>query len=191
MTAILNGVIASEYLTDRHSPGLGGVHDSVDYRVSEIERHLHSNERWMEMAGTPTATHFAVEVGHADGAGPWTLDAGDDDWGAWVQILGADDTPTDGAALYMDIHKIMVTAAERNLPYFFRFGYGASGAAALAAGTYTETVFVPASNVLDTGPLSIQTRRAAAGSLLWAQCMCPGQDTGTISLYPGGHEYEG
>jgi len=171
--------------------GLAGTENSLAYRIAEVERHLHHYERWMEKAGTPTATHKAVSIGDADGDGPWVVDAGNDDWGAWVQTLGADDTPTDGVSTKMDPHLVLVTATERNSTYFFRIGFGASGAAALSAGTYTETVFQPASNQIDSGPIHISMERVASGSLMWAQCMCPGQDTGTISFYLGGHEYEG
>jgi len=41
------------------------------------------------------------------------------------------------------------------------------------------------------GITKVQTGRAPAGSKLWARCMCPGQNTGTLDFYLGIHEYVG
>ena len=178
-------------IDDAATSGLAGTSNSLAYRVHEIERHFHSYERWVELAGTPTATHKAVGIGNADGAGPFIMDAGNDDWGAWVQILGSDDTPVIVGSVKMDIHQILVAATERNSTYFLQVGYGASGAAALSAGAYSEVVFQPASNQVDSGPVTIQTRRIASGTEMWCRVMCPGQNTATLNAYFGGHEYEG
>lgn len=67
---------------------------------------------------------------------------------------------------------------------------GDSGAAALAAGTYTEVVYA-AGTLKDPGVIVTQTGRAPAGSKIWARCKCPGQNTGTLDFYIGLHEYEG
>ena len=188
---VLNTEDPAGKIDDKAVDGLLGVSNSLAYKVQEIERHLHSYERWMELAGTPTGTHKAVGIGNADGAGPFVIDAGNDDWGAWVQLLGADDTPVIAGSVKMDPHMVMIAATERNETYFLQLGFGASGAAALSAGTYSEVVFQPSSNQADNGPMIVKTKRAASGSLMWARCMCPSQDTATLSFYIGGHEYEG
>lgn len=153
--------------------------DSIYSAVKEIERHLHSAGSWFEKATTPSGeTHVADRIG--SGAGAFRIDAGDDDWGAWVQILGDTDTPARSNQLYFDPHEMVISAAERTAVYFIQFARGASGAAAFAAGIYTEVV-------IDT------TNRAGGyitGSKLWARCMCPGQNTATIDFYIGIHEYE-
>ena len=195
MCQILNQEDPAGKIDSEATNGLAGVSNSLAYRVHEIERHLHSYSRWMQLATTQTATHKAVGLGNADGAGPFILDAGNSSvtptWGTWVQLLGADDTPVIAGSVKMDPHLIMVTATERNATYFLQFGFGATGAAVLTAGSYTEIVFQPASNQVDSGPIEIQTRRIASGSLMWARCLCPGQNTATFSFYIGGHEYEG
>jgi len=169
--------------------GINGVEDSLAYEVAEIEHHFHSYERWMELAGTPAAeTHRADAAG--TGAGVFIIDAGNDDWGAWVQILGSSDTPIITSHAYYDLHRILVAAAERNATYVLQIGYGTSGAAALAAGTYTESVYLPASNLIDSGPADVQSKRQPAGTKAWARCICPGQDTATLSFFIGLHEYE-
>ena len=170
--------------------GLTGVSNSTAYRIHEAERHFHSFERWFELAAVPAAeTHRADRIG--GGNGPFVIDAGNDDWGAWVQILGSADTPAEAGMVKFDLHRIEISATERNFTYFIQIGIGASGAAALSAETFTEAVFQPASNQVDSGPVVIQTRRADAGTKAWARCMCPGQNTATMSLYFGIHEYQG
>ena len=156
---------------------------SLAYRVHEIERHLHSYERWMELAGTP-----AGETHRADAAGNWRPASF-----KWMRVipftahgyrfLGSSDTPIITGSAKYDMHSLIFTAAERNLPYVVQVAFGATGAAALTAGTYTEAVFVPASNVLDTGPVHLQCRRIAAGTKAWARCICPGQRYGNDGLY--------
>ena len=65
-----------------------------NYGIFEIERHFHSYERWYEAAASPSGeTHIADRIG--SGSGAFQIDAGNDDWGLWVQVLGSSDTPAD------------------------------------------------------------------------------------------------
>lgn len=169
--------------------GLLGVYDSLAYRVAEIERHLHSGGRWFEAASVPDGEdHVADRIG--DGTGSFQIDAGNDDWGLWVQILGADDTPTVAGKAYFDPHQFIVEDTERAATYFIQITRGTSGDAGLAAGTYSEFVY-SATVQKDTGTIKVQVGRAPAGSKVWARCKCPGQDTATLDFYFGLHEYEG
>jgi hypothetical protein len=169
--------------------GLEGVSNSLAYKVHEVERHLHSAASWFETATTPDGeSHVADRIG--DGAGAFQIDAGNDDWGSWVQVLGSDDTPARSGGVYYDPHLFLVEDTERAATYFVQFARGASGADAYAAGQYTELVY-GASVQKETGIIEVQTGRAPAGSKLWARCKCPGQDTGTMDFYLGIHEYEG
>jgi hypothetical protein len=169
--------------------GLLGTSNSLAYRVHEIERHIHSAGRWFGKATTASGEdHVADRIGSNNGS--FQLDAGNNDWGAWVQILGATDTPADAGKVYFDPHELVITAAERTAAYYIQIGRGASGAAALSAGTYTELAL----DLTDRGGgaiVNVQTGRAPAGSKLWARCMCPGQNTATLDFVIGLHEYEG
>jgi hypothetical protein len=183
MGHVVRGSIAK--LDEATTNGLSGVNNSLAYRVAEIERHVHSYERWYELAGTPDAeVHRADAAG--TGAGIFQIDAGNAAYGSWLQILGSSDT-----ALKYDLHRILVTATERNAIYVVQLAFGTSGDAAVTAGTYTEAVFVPASNLVDQGPVDVQSRRQAAGTKAWARCICPGQDTATLNFMIGLHYYEG
>lgn len=165
----------------------------MNQHILEIELHHHNFERWFELAGTPGANHFAVRIGDADGAGAFQVDAGDSTaaptWGAWVQILGSDDTPQLTGATHYDLHRIEISATERSAPYFIQIGFGATGAAALTAGTYTELVFAPSGIVGEQSTISLFSKRIAVDTNAWARCLCPGQNTGTLDFYFGLHEY--
>ena len=188
MATTLNGSPISE-IDSVTSLGLGGAHNSIGYRVAEIERHLHSGGRWFETAAVASGeTHVADAIG--TGGGAFQIDAGDDAWGTWVQVLGSDDTPSVAGKAYFDPHQMIVEAVERAFTYFMQLARGASGAAAISAGTYTEFVYASAST-RDTAIIEVQTGRAPAGSKVWARCMCPGQNTATLDFYIGLHEYEG
>jgi hypothetical protein len=170
--------------------GLTGTNNSLAYRVHEIERHFHSYERWVEQAAVPVGeTHVADVIGTGNGA--FRCDAGNDDWGVWMHILGSSDTPIIAGSAKFDPHRITVEATERDATYFIQFAFGTSGAAALAAGAYTETVIASAGNKAEPGPTMVQSRRIAAGTKAWARTMCPGQNTAWIDFYLGIHEYEG
>jgi len=169
--------------------GLAGVSNSLAYKVHEIERHLHSGARWFETAAVPDGEdHVADSIGSGNGA--FRADAGNDTWGSWVQVLGADDTPTVEGKVFFDPHQLIIEDTERASTYFLQFARGDSGAAGLAAGTYTELVY-GASVQKETGIIPVQTGRAPAGSKLWWRVMCPGQDTSWMDAYIGIHEYEG
>ena len=171
--------------------GLLGVSNSLAYRVHEIERHLHSSGSWFGAAAVPSGeTHVADRI--AGGIAPFQLDGGDDDWGAWVQILGSDDTPARTGQVYFDPHEVVVASTERAGTYFIQMARGDSGAAGLAAGTYTEFVFESDSvGQKAAGIIKVQTGRAPVGSKLWARTLCVGENTATIDFYFGIHEYQG
>jgi len=175
------------------SDGLLGAHDSLAYRVNEIEKHLHSSGSWFGAANTPTATHFADRIGTC--TDPFELDGGDSSatptWGDWVQILGSGDTPARTDQAYFDPHEILIQAAQEDVVYMIQFGRGASGAAALSAGTYTELVVGVDATKKFKAITRVQTGRALAGSLLWARCIAMGSNTGTLHFFLGIHEYVG
>ncbi len=176
-------------IDSKATDGLLGVHNSLAYRVHEIERHLHSGGRWFGAAAVPSGeTHIADRVGPA--IAPFTLTSGNDDWGTWVQIMGSDDTPTVAQA-YFDPHLIQIESVTDDGTYFIQVGRGASGAAALSAGTYTELVATIATTKEDASPVVFQSGRAPAGSKLWARILCMGQNARAIDIYIGIHEYEG
>ena len=169
--------------------GLAGTSNSLAYRVHEIEKHFHSSGSWFGLAANPAAeTHAASRIDST--TGPFQIDAGNDDWGTWTLILGSDDTPARAGQTKFDPHEMAVVATEGAFTYFIQFARGATGAAGLAAGTYTEVVFESdAVGQKAAGVTKVQTGRANAGDKLWARCKALGENTATIDFYLGIHEY--
>lgn len=164
--------------------GLAGTSNSLAYRVHEIERHLHSYEKWFGVAATPSATHKADRVGQ--GIVAFELDGGNLVFGSWVQILGSDDTTEK-----YDLHKLFITDVQETAPYFVQLAFGAVANDAVTAGTFTEFVFRVNATNSDRTEIPINCRRQAAGTLGWARCLALGTNTGTMSFYFGLHTYEG
>lgn len=170
--------------------GLLGVEDSLAYRIGEVERHLHSYESWFGAAVVPNGEiHVADRIGTT--AASFQADAGNDTWGTWLQILGSSDTPARAGNVKFDLHRIVFTAAERTGVHFIQISYGASGAAGLAAGEYTEIVLVEPLGTAVPSPVDLNDRRSDAGTKTWLRVFVPGQNTGTLNFFIGVHEYEG
>lgn len=158
--------------------------------VIEIEHHLHNWERWFGAAVSPSGeTHVADRIGITTTA--FQIDGGDDTWGAWVQIIGSEDTPADVGMIKYDVHRLQIVAVERgSAEHFVQIAFGDSGADALAAGNYTEFAYRPQSGSLDEGPVLMISKRILAGVKAWARVFVVGENTGTIDFFHGLHEYD-
>lgn len=169
------------------SPGLSTAQNN---RIKEIERHLHGWERWYGAAVAPSGeTHVADRIGATSAT--FQVDGGNDTWGAWVQILGSNDTPSEAGFVKYDLHRVEITTVERtNATHFIQFAFGASGAAGLAALTYTEFVFRPTTTQGRAAPIDVMTRRQDVGAKAWARVWVVGQNTGTLDFWIGLHQYE-
>jgi len=170
--------------------GLAGTGNSLAYRVHEIEKHFHNNERWIGLAAVPSGeTHRA----DSDGMIPFQMDAGNDTWGSWLQIVGSTDFPITAGMVKRDAHRILITDVERD-KQITRIqiigGESADIAANLAAGNYTEFMVTPQKDSKQT-PVDFMTGRALSAVKGWARCWVNGQNTGTIDFFIGVHEYPG
>lgn len=181
------------YIRHAAAGGLDATKWSLAYSVAVIGRHLHSYERWFAAAATPVGeTHIADRIGPL-ATTPFEPDAGNEDWGSWLQIMGSDDLPVIVGREEFDPHMISITDTEhKNETHFLQIGFGATGAAALAAGEYTEIVFRSAGGAPnESPPIMIQTRRSPVEIKVWARVLVVGQNTGWIKFFYGLHEYEG
>ena len=159
------------------------------YKVIETATHFHSYERWFGAAASPNGeTHVADRINKDITA--FQADAGNDDWGNWLQILGSEDTPAVAGKAEFDLHRIYIKAVERTSLHLIQIGLGTSGAAALSANTYTEFVYTPASVTAEETPLDIQIDDVDAGTKVWIRICVPDSDTGTMDFYIGIHEYD-
>ena len=158
--------------------------------TNEIERHLHSQEKWFGAATTPSGeTHIADRM--VGGIDPFTLTAGNDTFGAWLQVLGSSDTPVSTGMTKFDAHRFMVTSTDSTLPFIIQIATGESAglAAKIAAEEFTEAPYVSATNNNDSGIQDILSIRISAGEKVWARAACIGGNGNTIDFYYGIHEY--
>lgn len=156
------------------SPGLAdAVHNSLAYRVAEIERHIHSWEHWLPAALTPV-----------------TAISGDNTWGDAVALIAAGDTPIIAGSVYHDLHRMYITDVSVNTTYRIRLIAGASAAAGLAAGTYTEFMMRAVTTTNDRTSVEVQSKRIASATPWWVQ-VWNATNGATLSLFVGIHEYEG
>lgn len=173
--------------------GLSGFKDSLAYKVNEIEKHLHNNNKIYGLAGTPSGeTHRADRITLKPE--PFQADAGNDDWGSWLQIFGSSDTPLVAGQEFFDFNKVLVVSHERNTTVYvvqIACGESAGLATKLIAEDFTEQDLVTGGGSTETGPIVIQNSRFAAGDKVWVRIWAKGANTGTLDFYPGIHEYVG
>jgi len=191
MAETLNGISDRQKIDSAATLGLTGTSDSLAYRTNEIERHLHHYERWFGAAAVPNAeVHVADSI--TTSATAFQMDAGNDTWGSYLQILGSSDTPAITGSVYFDLHRLaIVTVENANATHLVQVVFGATGVAGLTAGSYTEFVFRPQSVQGAEMIVDFQTRRIAAGTKAWIRCWVSGANTSTVDFFFGLHEYEG
>ena len=192
MNNIGNDPKGTNKIDDAATDGLLGTPDSLAYRIGEIERHLHNTEKWFGIAAAPSGeTHVADRM--AGGIQPFVITAGNDDFGAWVQILGSSDTPVASGAAKFDGHRVMTIGTNSTNPFIVQIVCCESAdiATKIAAELFTEAPYVSATNNNDSGITDVITRRFPAGTKVWVRCACIGSSGSTMDFYFGIHEYEG
>lgn len=172
-----------EAIDDRVSDGHLALEGSIGYQIAEIYRHDHTWDRRYGLAVSPSG-----EVHRADGIGvgvlPFVMTSGNNNWGNWVQLMGSGDS-VEG----FDLHDFLVSASQSNSAvYFIQVAFGASAAVALAAGTYSELVFIPPGSA-NGKPSSIEltAEDMPAGAKVWCRVMSVATNAQTLSAYIGLH----
>ena len=167
----------------------GGLGARILRIAEEIERHLHNWERWFGMAAASDGeVHVADSI--LTSKVPFVVDAGNDTWGAWVQILGSDDTPAIAGNTLFDAHRLnFVTHETNNSTQVVQVAAGASGAAALSDGSYSEFPVRTGGGNTFIGPIDVLMRRREVGEKVWIRNWAHGVNTSTLSFFFGIHEY--
>lgn len=167
--------------------------------ATETAYHFHSGQRGFGAAASPSGeTHIADRVGTGAAgaeAGPLVVDAGNDDWGTWTQILGSSDTPVDsGSNVKFDFNEVVITAYEHTSQrYMIQIALqeDAPSDDPGASDTYTEWEATSGGVGVNSTPIQIpfNSVRVAVGTKVWMRTRAPNQDTSTISFYIYLHEY--
>jgi len=179
----------SPKIDDQEVLGLLGTHNSQAYKIEEIEKHFHNKERWAGVAAIPSGT---THVADTDSMTAFQIDAGNDTWGAWVQILGSADIPFTSGTIKGDPHRMLITDVERKkIITRIQFAYGdVDATTALAAEDYSEIMVTPDNDAKES-PFDVMMPRVSIGDMAWARCWIKAQDTGTIDFFYGAHGYKG
>lgn len=166
----------------------GSIDPTSISRIHRILDHIHNYESWFESALVPDVeNHVADRIG--SGNGPFTVDAGNDDWGDWVQILGSNDTPTRSGNINYDLRRFIINDSEVNDIYFIQIAFGEDADSSILSNEYTEFVYVPINANIDLQPIDIATKLHDSGVKTWCRCMVPSQNTATLDFFIGIHEY--
>jgi len=166
--------------------GLQGVHDSLSYKVNEIEKHFHSLERWFGDSGSNSGstsnnlTEWQVTAGTAEAFGTEVLVL----TGNNITINDFGFTP-----IYFDMHRILISSASAtNNLYVIQFwsGMGDFSGATLIC----EAVYYAGTAVAQSVPVDIKMPRQPVANKIWIQIKC-GIDNATFDFLVGVHAYEG
>jgi hypothetical protein len=174
-------------IDDAAVAGLTGVNNSLAYKVHEIERHLHSNERWASKLAVP-AGNRVTETGMT----PFVVASGAAAYGVAVQIMDTLDCEGlfPGAVNY-DLHRLFIADVDHTTPYRIRVSYGVgTQPQAIAAGQYSEIVWRASNLTQDRAPILMQMRRVAAVTKCWIEVWNATNLSG-IDIFFGLHFYDG
>lgn len=173
--------------------GLTGVENSLAFIVETTEKHLHNREKWFGPAASADAElHVADRITTVQTS--FQADAGDNDWGSWLQVLGSSDTPVRAGMNRFDFHKVIIVSHEHNTTEYdlqIACGESAGLAAKLSSEEFTEFPVVTGGGNSETGPTSFKHIPNDSGEKVWIRIRANGRNTGTLDFKIGIHEYEG
>ena len=123
---------------------------------------------------------------------PFQIDAGNDTWSSWLQVVGSSDTPVQTGMVKFDFHELEIVAREKNnVTYKFQIGCDASGADAITNENVSEIMYFSGGAQAAGGPISVMMKRYNAGTKCWVRVWADNESTATIDFFIGLHEYVG
>jgi len=156
--------------------------DDAEY----TEEHMHNRERWAGLRVPQTATQWADWATLA----PFVIVSGNNTWGASTQIFGTADTPIFTGGKRGDFYRAVIIANTDNSLYRIRIIWDlVSAAAGVAAGRWTEFVFIRDSAAPQRKVFDIMSPKIGAGMMMWCECWNV-TNLATISILFGVHEYD-
>lgn len=170
-------------IDNQATDGLNGVHNSLAYRVHEIEKHFHSPEYWY---GRDATDGYLL----LDGLESWTVTAGTGEaFGAAVQISDGTEIESGSSTKKMDIHRILFTdISKADTTYVMIIRYG-TGTFALSE-RLTSLAIRVGSLTNESTPVEIMAPRIACNNKIWVQTKSQTNNE-TLSFMVGVHTYVG
>jgi hypothetical protein len=172
--------------------GLGGVQNSLSYRIAELERHFHSMERWYgSTAGVAPGLQTSLTGFRL------TSDAVANTFGVAVAVFDGTEAMGFASTVFYDLHRLSVLNVQNNAKtYRVRLAFSdgvayANYAAAVAAGCFTDVAFKIDTAARDATPIQVQMRRMVKTTKIWAAVATADAVAQWIDFIVGLHEYEG
>ena len=159
---------------------MGGKYSKISSQETAwqlLDEHSHNIERWFGAKAGADETNAMDAV-----LDPFSIDSANQAFGTALCIVGSGDTPFEPNMTHFHLSQILIEDFERATPYLLRLVWGASYAAGVAAGQYTEQI-VFQDNVL----YEIKLPRLAVGTKVFAACWVA-NNTGTLDFFIGIHE---
>ena len=168
--------------------GLLGGDNSLSYRTSEIEKHFHNRYRYWGAVAVPDEVN-AID---ANINRPFVAVSGANTWGVAIPILGTGDNPVLATDIKFDAHELFVVDTDHATAYRMRIIYGTgTSAAAIAAGQWSEVMFITATGPFSTGvPVEVGMPRVNVGLKLWVQ-IWNATNGSNVDFFWGAHGYAG
>lgn len=155
--------------------------NDIQHTADEINRHIHNVEHWLGAGGSWDTLTGIV------------LTCGNNDYGAWTQILTPSDIPFIAGNIHIDIHRMLVldcSALADTTPTKIQIAwYGEDDVASAVFGDfYSEIVYLPEKDG-NSNPVDIRISPIAINSYVWARIWISGKNAQTNTVMFGAHEY--
>jgi hypothetical protein len=192
VVGLTNKTITPRQIERASTLGLGGVQNSLSYRLGEIDRHIHSMERWYgSTAGVAPGLQTSLTGFRL------TSDAAANTFGVAVAVFNGVEVMGFASTVFYDLHKLLVLNVQNNAKtYRIRLAFSdgvayANYAAAVAAGCFTDVCVKIDNTALDATPIFVQMRRMVKTTKIWAAVATADAVAQWIDFIVGLHEYEG
>jgi hypothetical protein len=152
-------------------------------KVYQIERHIHNVEHWFGAAAVPGVNHF----GDLDTMTNYQSTAGNNVYGAWLQLLGSADTPVLLDMAGFDLRRLLfvdVSVVANQKVHKVEIGTGDAGSQI----TISEFEFVPLRGGIGL-PIELTSSLIPVNSKVWLRHWCDGQNATTMDFKIGIHEH--
>ncbi len=153
------------------------------------EHHLHNREIWYGISADQSGNDWALQ----ETLNPYRATSGDNTWGTAgtdpAKLFGTADTPIFVGGERGDYHRILIIDNTSATVYKLRIVWGSgTNLEAVAAGQYSEFMFIKEVADKNRKILDVMTPKIAAGSKMWMECWNATNDA-TIDFFIGVHEY--
>ena len=170
--------------------GLLGTPDSLSYRVGEIERHVHSYERWFGASAGNVGPGLETVMTAFRATSSATANA----FGTAIVVFDGTEVVQVGMVKW-DPHRVHILNAQTTDVYRFRMVYARNGeataAAAVTNGNYTDMIIKIDSTNTDFTSIPMQARRMPIATKSWAQLAKATAGAAWMEFMVGLHYYEG